>query len=167
MARKDSKGERETSTIKLPSDVWRRAETVARRHGSERPGVYVAELITAMHPNPARNRQLAASMHWVIPGLLQSGQVSDGDKKALSVRTPLGVKDRVKVAFKDYGYPDMISYLAALISALHPLEGEGLTTASTLVDGLLKGDLTRYFLADGGPVELSFFNDTARPLSAA
>ncbi|MEV1174930.1 hypothetical protein [Nonomuraea sp. NPDC049784] len=102
----------------------------------------MADLIAALHPNPAKDPARAAAMHSVIPTLLTDTQIPGGTKKPVTVRTPKGVKARVKAAYSDYDYPDMTAYLATLLSALHPIDGEDgeAATASTLVGCLLAGD---------------------------
>jgi hypothetical protein len=146
------KGERDLLTIKLPGALRARVAREAARHHYRQPGVYLADLISALHPNPEQAPQMAQSLNWVIPTLLQDTQEVDGPKKKVTVRTPKGVKARIKVALNDYGYPDMIAYLGTLISTLHPADGTGREAASAraLVSALFNDDHFSVFAVTGG-----------------
>ncbi|WP_431921563.1 hypothetical protein [Nonomuraea jabiensis] len=136
------KGPRDISTLKLPLELRERMERAASLHKYRQLGVYMADLIVALHPNPAKDPARAAAMHSVIPTLLRGTQISGGIRKSVTVRTPKGAKARIKAAYSDYDYPDMTAYLGTLLSALHPTDGGGgeAATASTLVGCLLAGD---------------------------
>ncbi|WP_219510909.1 hypothetical protein [Nonomuraea ceibae] len=115
------KGNRDASTVAVPLELKERIEAAAARHGFKRPGVYLTDLISALHPDDPQQSELAASIHAVIPALLQSAPVlRSGGKHVFAIRTPEGVKPRIKSAHQAFGYPRMTGYLVALMSALHP-----------------------------------------------
>jgi hypothetical protein len=148
-----SKGQRDTSTFAVPSELRGRIEDAGKRHGYTQSGVYLADLISALHPEQRKDPELAASVESAIPMLLGSAQVPrSSGRHVFTFRTPLGVKPRIKSAYKSYGYSRMTAYLVTLMSALHPEEqedghsdkargGHGLTpeAAYSLVSVLLSG----------------------------
>ncbi|SPL88364.1 unnamed protein product [[Actinomadura] parvosata subsp. kistnae] len=121
-----SKGQRDTSTFAVPSELRRRIEDAGQRHGYTQPGVYLADLISALHPEQREDPERAASVQSAIPMLLGAAQVPvSGGRHVFTFRTPLGVKPRIKSAYKAYGYSRMTAYLVTLMSALHPEPKEG------------------------------------------
>ncbi|MGR6924510.1 hypothetical protein ACU635_60540 [[Actinomadura] parvosata] len=119
------KGNRDTSTVAVPLELKERIEAAAARHGFKKPGVYLTDLISALHPGDDEQPELAASLDSVIPTLLaQAPQLTSGEKHVFAIRTPQGVKPRIRSAHRAHGHARMTGYLVALMSALHPAEPE-------------------------------------------
>jgi hypothetical protein len=153
------KGKRDASTVAVPLELKGRIEAAAAHHGYKKAGVYLNDLISRLHPDHRQQPELAASIRSVIPMLLERApELASSEKHVFAVRTPVGVKARVKGAYGSYGYSDMTAYLVALMNALHPAKPENsregampdvptLTpeAAHSLVDILLSGSLDTPF----------------------
>ncbi|WP_188196712.1 hypothetical protein [Nonomuraea sp. SYSU D8015] len=115
------KGKRDTSTFAVPLELKERIEAAAKRHGYKKAGVYLTDLISALHPEHRQQPELAASIRSMIPMLLaRAPELASNDRHVFATRTRVGVKDRIKSAYTAFGYSHMTAYLVALISALHP-----------------------------------------------
>ncbi|MCA2228765.1 hypothetical protein [Nonomuraea aurantiaca] len=120
-----NKGKRDTSTFAVPFELKGRIEVAGERHGYTQPGVYLADLISALHPEPRQPSETHASLGAMIPMLLGTTQVPvSSERHVFTFRTPVGVKPRIKAAYKAYGYARMTAYLVDVMSALHPPQRE-------------------------------------------
>ncbi|MEV0168911.1 hypothetical protein B0I32_15215 [Nonomuraea fuscirosea] len=115
------KGERDASTVAVPLELKERIEAAAVRHGYKRPGVYLNDLISGLHPDHRQQPEFAESIGSLIPLLLpRTPEWTSSNRHVFAIRTPVGVKSRIKSAYESLGYSQRTAYLVALMSALHP-----------------------------------------------
>ncbi|MEU6720685.1 hypothetical protein ABZ897_55310 [Nonomuraea sp. NPDC046802] len=115
------KGKRDTSTFAVPLELKGRIEAAGERCGYKKPGVYLTDLISALHPDHRQQPKFAASIRSVIPRLLaRAPELAPGDAHVFAIRTRVGVKSRIKSGYMAFGCSHMTAYLVALMSALHP-----------------------------------------------